>query len=60
MTRKASGGTPRRRKRGRNGSASVAKPNWAAEVARAEREMERNKRRILAGETFAGGRRARP
>jgi hypothetical protein len=36
------------------------KPNWAAEVARAEREMELNKAKILAGETFAAGKRTGP
>ncbi len=55
MSKSAKGKKPHPRKRGRSRSASVEKPNWAAGVARAEREMERNKALILAGVTFASG-----
>jgi hypothetical protein len=60
MPKTTKGKKARSRKRGQGGSASVVKPNWAAEVARAEREMELNKAKILAGETFAAGKRTGP
>jgi hypothetical protein len=60
MPKNAKGKKARPRKRGQSGGASVVKPNWAAEVARAEREMELNKAKILAGETFAAGKRTGP
>jgi len=60
MSTTAKGNKARPRKRGQSGSASVEKPNWAAEFAQAEREMGRNKGQIFAGETFAPGRRSGP
>jgi hypothetical protein len=60
MPKKAKGKKALPRKRGQSGSASVVKPNWEAEVVQAQREMERNKALILAGETFAAGKHTGP
>jgi len=60
MSKSAKAKKARPRQSGQSGSAGVKKPNWAAAVERAEREWEANRGRILAGETFAAGRRSGP
>ena len=60
MSKSAKGKKARPRKSGLSGRAGVEKPNWAAQVEKAERDTARNTGRILAGETFAAGRRSGP
>ena len=60
MSKGAKGKKARPRKSGLSGRAVVEKPNWAAEEAQAERDTALNRGRILAGETFAAGRRRGP
>ena len=60
MSKSANDKKARPRKSGKSGSARVEKPNWAAAEERAQRAMDLNKGQILAGETFAAGKRSGP